>query len=220
MVRVFPPCLLLLAAVLGVVLRPDAARQQTTSVVTQLARLPGLLRSLRLDGLFLTTAIVMWAYVGVATLAQLAGPGTANSPEVMQWVRLATLPACVIVPLLAPLFGRMSSQKRLLIAVAVVAVSVAVAGLASGPYALAAVLAVMTAGVAACAPALVETIAQTSPVHQRGSATAMYGCMLFVGASLAGPTAAAFQHLGFFYAAGEFVAVLVIGWFSATAATR
>lgn len=218
--EVSTPCLLLLAMLLSRVLRPDGVRPRSASVAVQLARLPGLLRNPWLDGLFLTTAVVMWAYVGVTTLAQLAGPGTANNPAMMQWVRLATLPACVAVPLLAPLLGLAPSRIRLLSAVGVIAVAVAAAGLATGPYGLAVALAALTAGVAACAPALVETIAQTSPVHQRGSATAMYGCMLFVGASLAGPTAAAFQHLGFFYAAGGFVAVLVIGWLSATAATR
>lgn len=214
------PGLLLLAALLWRVLRPDTIRPQATSVASQLARLPGLLRVPRLGGLFLTTVMVMWAFVGVTTLAQLAGPGTAGNPAVMQAVRIATLPVCVLVPLLAPLLTRVTSRRRLVAALALVIVAIAGAALATGPYGLAVALAAMTAGVAVTAPALVETIGRASPADQRGSATALYGFTLFVGASLAAPTAAAVHGLGFPLAVVGFAAVLTIGMVSSAAATR
>src|SRR5699024_10195715 len=76
-----------LAAMNRLVLRPDTGPSAGTTVGTELRRLPGLLRHTRLAALYLTTLTVMWVYVGVTTLAQLAGPGTADSPAAMQLVR-------------------------------------------------------------------------------------------------------------------------------------
>lgn len=212
--------LLVLAGLHLRVLRPDIRRKKSASVGTQLVRLPRLLRSARLSGLYLTTITVMWAFVGVSTLAQLTGPGTADHPATMQAVRIATLPACLLIPLLAPALARVPARRRLITALAVTAAAIATAAFATGPYTLAIALAAMTAGVVATAPALVETIGATSQPAQRGSATALYGFTLFVGASLAAPTAVAAQGLGFPTGAAGIAAVLTLGIISATAATH
>lgn len=82
-------------------------------------------------------------------------------------------------------------------------------------------LAVVTLGVAATAPALVETISQASPPDRRGAATALYGFALFVGAGLGAP-AATLVRIPYPARATGFAAVVALGSliaFLATAAT-
>src|SRR5699024_10502045 len=118
-------------------------------------------------------------------------------PAAMQLVRLATLPVFGIVVLLTPLLTRVPAPARLIAALATTTVTVAAAGLTDGPVTLTVTLAVTTAAVTVIAPAMVETIGQESPAGQRGSATAVYGFALFIGASLAAPTATLIQSAGF-----------------------
>lgn len=93
-------------------------------------------------------------------------------------------------------------------------------GLSAGPVTLAVALAVLTAGVIVVAPAMVETLGQTSPADQRGSATAMYGFTLFIDASLAAPTATATQSAGFTVGALVLAGIVAVGLRTATPATR
>lgn len=216
--------LVVLAAVLWRVMLPDARSGRGDSgsrgVTTQLAGLPGLLRQPRLVGLYLGTLSVMFTFVGITTLAQLAGPGTAGHPAVMQVVRAATLPACAIVPLCAPLLARFSGPRRLVAAMTLTVLAAVATATATGPLTLVVTLGALTVGVAATAPALVETIGQASPPEQRGAATALYGFALFVGASLAAPAATAVAGLLYPIAAAGLATIAALGAVSAKLSTR
>jgi len=214
------PALLALAAVNRVVLRADHTTSTSVAVRTALLRLPALLRHPRLLGLYLTTLTVMWVYVGITTLTQLAGPGTATDPAAMQLVRLAVLPTFVFVVLATPLLGRLRGPTRLVAALTVATIAVAATSITGGPVTLALTLAVTTAGVAVIAPAMVETIGATSPAEQRGAATAVYGCTLFLGASLAAPTATALKPAGFTVGSLVLAGILAVGCCAAVLATR
>lgn len=214
--------LVILAGVLWRVMLPDTRARGTSAgsvVSSQLAELPKLLGRRTLVGLYLATMSVMITFVGVTTLVQLAGPGTAGHSAVMQGVRAATLPACVLIPLAAPVLARLSGGRRLVAAMIVVALGAIVTGAASGPVALAFSLGVVTLGVAAAAPALVETISQASPPAQRGAATALYGFALFAGASLGAP-AAAIVNIPYLAIAIGFAAIAALGSLGAFVATR
>lgn len=181
------PVLLIMASVNRMVLHADNHVSTPAPLGTQLCRLPRLFRHSRLVALYVTTLTVIWVYVGVTTLAQLAGPGTADDPATMQLVRLATLPVFLLVVLGIPLLDRAPGATRLVTALLLVTAAIVATGFTNGPITLAVALAVTTAGVAVIAPAVAETIGTTSPAEQRGSATAVYGFTLFVGASLAAP---------------------------------
>ncbi|MGH3502872.1 MAG: MFS transporter [Nocardioidaceae bacterium] len=214
--------LVILAGVLWRVMLPDSRTRGTTAssiVTTQLAALPTLLRRGRLVALYLATLSVMVTFVGVTTLVQLAGPGTAGHSAVMQGVRAATLPACVIVPIAAPLLARLTGARRLVVAMILVALAAVATAAATGPVTLALTLGVMTLGVATTAPALVETISQASPPDQRGAATALYGFALFVGASLGAP-AAVVVNIPYSATATGFAAIAALGSLSAFLATH
>lgn len=216
--------LVILAAVLWKVMLPDALarddERDSARITGQLAGLPRLLGWPRLVGLYLTTLSVMFTFVGVTTLVQLAGPGTAGHPGVMQAVRAATLPACAIVPLAAPLLARLPGPRRLVAAMTLSVLAAAATAAAGGPITLALGLRALTVGVAATAPTLVETIGQTSPPEQRGAATALYGFALFVGASLAAPAATAGANHHYLIAALGRAAVVAVGTVSARLSTR
>lgn len=213
--------LVLLAALLWRVMLPDPARPAATAgsvIFGTLTKLPRLLGRPRLVVLYLVTLTVMFTFVGITTLVQLAAPGTAGHPAVMQNVRAATLPACVLVPLAAPLLARIPGPRRLVVAMVVVAVGAIVTGIAGGAVALALALGVVTIGVAATAPALVENVSRVAPAGQRGAATALYGFTLFVGASLGTPAAAVTDGRYLTIALG-FAAIAALGAFGAALGT-
>ncbi|MGH3446988.1 MAG: MFS transporter [Nocardioidaceae bacterium] len=211
--------LVVLAAVVWQVLLPDigtrAGRRSSHLVTGQLRSLPKLLGQPVLAGLYLAALSVMFTFVGITTLVQLAGPGTADHSAVMQVVRAATLPACVIVPLVTPLLGKVPAPRRLVPATALGVVGAILTGVATGPVSVAIALGVLTIAVAATAPALVETIGQTSPPGQRGAATALYGFALFVGASLGAPAATAVADHTYLIGATIFAGVAALGGVSA-----
>ncbi|MGH3502707.1 MAG: MFS transporter [Nocardioidaceae bacterium] len=216
--------LVILAAVLWKVMLPDtradAGDRRPHRVIAQLAGLPKLLGQSRLAGLYLATLSVMFTFVGITTLVQLAGPGTAGDPAIMQRVRAATLPACAIVPLFAPVLARLPGPRRLIAAMTLVVVAATATGTATGPVTLTLGLGALTIAVAGTAPALVETIGQTSPPDQRGAATALYGFALFVGASLAAPAAAAAAGHSYPVAAVALAGIAALGAVSARLSTR
>nr|WP_248297175.1 hypothetical protein [Streptomyces sp. S1D4-11] len=76
------------------------------------------------------------------------------------------------------------------------------------PLALALLL--FVAAVAAAAPAVVETINATAP-HARGAAVALYGCSMFIGASLGPQLTGALTGLGFGGILRVVAAALVLG---------
>lgn len=195
-------------------------REAPTRVIGRaLVGLPKLLGRKRLVALYVTTTTLMFTFVGIPTLVQLAGPGTAGHPDVMQVVRLATLPACLIVPLAAHALARIPAARRLVGATLLTALATAVTGIVGGPVGLAVSLGVVTLGVATAAPALVETIGVVSPARQRGGATAVYGSTLFVGASLAAP-AAALTDAPYLVTAVGFAVVMAVGSASALFGSR
>lgn len=216
--------LVVLAVVLWRVMLPDARThagvRSSQMVSAQLAGLPRFLRQPQMITLYLATLSLMFTFVGITTLVQLAGPGSAHNPSVMQGVRVATLPALAIVPLAAAVLTKIPRPRRLGGAMILVSLAAAASGLAAGPLTLALALGMLTIAVAATAPALVETITQASPPDQRGGATALYGFALFVGASLAAPAATFASHMSYPSAAIGFAAIAALGTLCATLPTR
>jgi predicted MFS family arabinose efflux permease len=200
--------------------RTHAGVRSSQMVSAQLAGLPRFLRQPQMIALYLATLSLMFTFVGITTLVQLAGPGSAHNPSVMQGVRVATLPALAIVPLAAAVLTKIPRPRRLGGAMILVSLAAAASGLAAGPLTLALALAMLTIAVAATAPALVETITQASPPDQRGGATALYGFALFVGASLAAPAATFASHMSYPSAAIGFAAIAALGTLCATLPTR
>lgn len=221
--------LVLLAGVLRRIMLPDYRSRDTSlpsggrsllTAVASLRNVPALLSLPRLVGLYMASLVVMLTFVAVTTLVQLTGPGTAGDAATMRAVRAATLPACVLAPLAALLLTRVPGRRRLVAMMGLLAASILATGFAGGPVALAVTLGVLTAAVALTGPALVETIAKTGPPQQRGTATALYGFSLFVGASLATPAATALSGISFVPAVLVFVAVAVLGGLAALFGAR
>jgi len=109
--------LVVLAVVLWRVMLPDARThagvRSSQMVSAQLAGLPRFLRQPQMITLNLATLSLMFTFVGITTLVQLAGPGSAHNPSVMQGVRVATLPALAIVPLAAAVLTKIPRPRRL-----------------------------------------------------------------------------------------------------------
>ncbi|MGW7545287.1 MFS transporter [Streptomyces sp. NPDC054770] len=204
------------------VLRP-ARRHGTAGGLGQaFAAMPRLLRRPRLVARYLSTVVLMSSFVAVYTAVAVAGPaGIAGNSAAILALRASALPALVAVPLLAPVLQRLAAPLRAVLAFALAALAVA-AGSFLGPHTvpLAVALLLFVAAVAAAAPAVVETINASAP-HARGAAVALYGCSMFIGASL-GPqlTGVLSGGLGFGGILRAVAAALVLGVLLALPALR
>lgn len=141
----------------------------------------------RLVTLYLATATVLCSFVAVYTGLQLAGPsGLAGQPQALLALRASSLPALVLVALLAPrLSGLGGAVPRVAAALGVAAVAAAMAGPSGISLGLlGAVLFLFVAAIAVAAPGLVEAIGASAGDEARGAAVAIYTFALFVGASL------------------------------------
>ncbi|ADI12733.1 transport integral membrane protein [Streptomyces bingchenggensis BCW-1] len=182
----------------GRVLRPTLRHDTGGGLVQAFAAMPQLVRRPRLAALYLSTVALMSSFVAVYTAVAIAGPpSVAGNSSAILALRAGALPALVAVPLLAPAFQRLVSPLRAVLAFALAALAVATGSFVGGhtvPLAIALLL--FVAAVAAAAPAVVETINATAP-HAGGAAVALYGCSMFIGASLGPQLTGALIGLGF-----------------------
>jgi predicted MFS family arabinose efflux permease len=149
----------------------------------------------RLVALFGAAATFLGAYVSVFTTISLVGPPSiAGNPEALQVLRLATVPALLVIPFLGRVLRRCRPARRGAAAMGVAAMGVAAMGaggsvLSGSLVALSITVLVLVAAIAITASAIVESLlAQVHP-EETGGATALYGSFTFVGAS-AGPALA------------------------------
>lgn len=194
------------------VLRPTPHHGTGGGLRQAFAATPGLLRRPRLVALYLSTVALMSAFVGLYTAVAIAGPpGIAGDSSAILALRASALPALVAVPLLAPVLQRLRAPLRVVLAFALAALAVAAgAFLGSHTVPLAIALLLFVAAVAAAAPAVVETINADVP-HARGAAVALYGCSMFLGASLGPQLTGALTGLGFGGILLVVAAVLALG---------
>lgn len=149
----------------------------------------------RLVALFGAAATFLGAYVSVFTTISLVGPpSNAGNPEALQVLRLATVPALLVIPFLGRVLRRCRPARRGAAAMGVAAMGVAAMGaggsvLSGSLVALSITVLVLVAAIAITASAIVESLlAQVHP-EETGGATALYGSFTFLGAS-AGPALA------------------------------
>lgn len=148
---------------------------------------------------FTRPSLVLFLCAAATPLAGFVALSTAlrgvGQPDTTPLLWAAALPAVALVPVAAPLLARVPAAHR-------VAGALLSAGTASGatallatgggpdPVALGALILVFTLGIAVAAPALVEVIGSAADPAARGAAVALYTFSLFTGASL-GPHLAA-----------------------------
>ncbi|MFF4515011.1 MFS transporter [Streptomyces mirabilis] len=203
------------------VLRPTLRHGTGGGLSQAFAAMPRLLGRPRMVALYLSTVVLMSSFVAIYTAVAIAGPsGIAGNSSAILALRASALPALVAIPVLARLLQRLAAPLRAVLAFALAALTVAAGSFLGGhtvPLALALLL--FVAAVAAAAPAVVETINATAP-HARGAAVALYGCSMFIGASLGPQLTGALTALGFGGILRVVSAALVLGILLALPALR
>jgi predicted MFS family arabinose efflux permease len=203
------------------VLRPTLRHRSGGGLRQAFAAMPRLLGRPRRVALYLSTVALMSSFVAVYTAVAIAGPSSiAGNSSAILALRASALPALVAVPVLAPVLQRLAAPLRAVLAFALAAAAVAAGsflGAHTVPLALALLL--FVAAVAAAAPAVVETINAGAP-HARGAAVALYGCSMFIGASLGPQLTGALTGLGFGGILRVVAAALVLGILLALPALR
>lgn len=153
--------------------------------------LPRILSHWPLLGLYGATAAVLSCYVALFTALQLSNSAAiAGFPGGLQGVRLATVPALILMTVVAGLIHRIPSWRRAsggFVLAALGAATILIAG--PNPVILGAGVVVFAAAIALTAPALVARIVEVSPPGTTAGATAWYGASMFLGGSL-GPVLA------------------------------
>ncbi|TXS35496.1 MFS transporter [Streptomyces sp. uw30] len=180
------------------VLQPTLRHGSGGGLRQAFAAMPRLLGCPRLVALYLSTVALMASFVAVYTAIAIAGPpGIAGNSSAVLALRASALPALVAIPVLAPVLQRLAAPLRTVLAFAPAALAVAAGSFLGGhTVALAIALLLFVAAVAAAAPAVVETI-NAGAAHARGAAVALYGCSMFIGASLGPQLTGALTGLGF-----------------------
>ncbi|MFJ8104793.1 MFS transporter [Streptomyces sp. NPDC096132] len=190
------------------VLRPAPRHCTDGGLLRAFTAMPRLLRRPRLGALYLSTVALMSAFVALYTAVAIAGPPhiAGNSSAILA-LRAGALPALVAVPRLQ----RLLAPQRAVLAFALAALTVAAGSFLGGhTVPLAVALLLFVAAVAAAAPAVVETVNAGAP-HARGAAVALYGCSMFIGASLGPQLTGALTGPGFSGILLAVAAVLVRG---------
>ncbi|MEU9367651.1 MFS transporter [Streptomyces avermitilis] len=203
------------------VLRPTLRHDTGGGLLQAFAAMPRLLRRPRLVVLYLSTVALMSAFVAVYTAVSIAGPPSiAGNSSAILALRASALPALVAVPLLARVLQRLAAPLRAVLAFALAALTVAAGSFLGGhTMPLAVALLLFVAAVAAAAPAVVETINANVP-HARGAAVALYGCSMFIGASLGPQLTGVLTGLGFGGILRVVAVALVLGVLLALPALR
>ncbi|WUD70563.1 MFS transporter [Streptomyces sp. NBC_00510] len=191
------PLFALLAVAARFVLLPTVTEHRT-SIMTAFGVMPKLVSRPRLATLYLATSTLLGGFVAIYTAVSLVGPSSvADDPASLLALRASSLPAMVVIPLLAPVLARLAPLVRVIIGLGAAALAaVAVALMAGSPIALALGLLVFVAAVALAAPALVQVISGEAGPNG-GSATALYAFAMFAGGSIGGQLVGAFTDMGF-----------------------
>ncbi|WP_329362110.1 MFS transporter [Streptomyces sp. NBC_01483] len=203
------------------VLRPTLRHRSGGGLRQAFAAMPRLLGRPRRVALYLSTVALMSSFVAVYTAVAIAGPSSiAGNSSAILALRASALPALVAIPVLAPVLQRLAAPPRAVLAFALAALTVAAGSfLGAHTVPLAIALLLFVAALAAAAPAVVETINAGAP-HARGAAVALYGCSMFIGASLGPQLTGALTGLGFGGILRVVAAALVLGVLLALPALR
>ncbi|WP_371580428.1 MFS transporter [Streptomyces sp. NBC_01314] len=203
------------------VLQPTLRHATGGGLHKAFAAMPRLLGQPRLVALYLSTVALMASFVAVYTAVAIAGPpGIAGNSSAILALRASALPALVAVPVLAPVLQRLAAPLRAVLAFTLATLAVT-AGSFLGGHIVPLVIALLlfVAAIAAAAPAVVETI-NAGAAHARGAAVALYGCSMFIGASLGPQLTGALTDLGFAGILRVIAATLALGLLLAMPALR
>ncbi|WP_229841182.1 MFS transporter [Streptomyces brasiliensis] len=134
--------------------------------------------------LYFATAVLLTGYVALFTLLQLAPPGALlELPGELQGLRLATLPAFVLVVVVAASAHRIPARWRAVGGFVVAALGAGLAAAAT-KSALVGGVVVFAAAIAFTAPAIVERLLQVGASDEPAAITAWYGAFTFLGGSV------------------------------------
>lgn len=158
--------------------------------------LPRVIRRGRMIALYLATAAVLGGYVALFTALQLSdSAAVAGFPGGLQGLRIATLPALVLVTVAASFLYGIPARHRAVAGFLLAATSAAVVATQAATAIVAIGVVVFVAAIALTTPALVARIVEMAAPEQIAGATAWYGAFMFLGGSI-GPVIAASAHGG------------------------
>ncbi|CBH50582.1 putative integral membrane protein [Prescottella equi 103S] len=162
--------------------------------------------------LYLATAAVLGGYVALFTTLQLSDSAVvAGFPGGLQGLRIATLPALVLVTVAASFLYGVPARHRAVAGFLLAAISAAVVATQAATAIVAIGVVVFVAAIALTTPALVARIVEIAAPEQTAGATAWYGAFMFLGGSI-GPVIAASAHRGnLTVAACVVVAITLLG---------
>jgi predicted MFS family arabinose efflux permease len=188
MVFVFSAIALAACAVAVVALVPDRPSTQPSPDTHPFRAIPRVLARGRMLALYGSAATLLGGYAGVFTTISLVGPSDIIAdPQTLQTLRLGTLPALIMVPLLGKVLHRWGAGVRGSGSLALAAVfAVAASALDGSTIALGFSVFLFIAAIAAAAPAIIEAVVAIARPGESGGATALYGFFMFLGGS-AGP---------------------------------
>ncbi len=158
--------------------------------------LPRVIRHGRMIALYLATAAVLGGYVALFTTLQLSDSAVAAGfPGGLQGLRIATLPALVLVTVAAIFLHGVPARHRAVAGFLLAAISAAVVATQAATAIVAIGVVVFVAAIALTTPALIARIVEIAAPEQTAGATAWYGAFMFLGGSI-GPVIAASAHRG------------------------
>lgn len=177
------------AGVLAVTLTEGAVASVPMSQA--LLVLPRVIRRGRMIALYLATAAVLGGYVALFTALQLSDSAVvAGFPGGLQGLRIATLPALVLVTVAASFLHGIPARRRAVAGFLLAATSAATVAIQAATAVIAVGVVVFVAAIALTTPALVARIVEVAAPEETAGATAWYGAFMFFGGSI-GPVIAA-----------------------------
>ncbi|NKV32938.1 MFS transporter [Rhodococcus hoagii] len=177
------------AGVLAVTLTEGAVASVPMSQA--LLVLPRVIRRGRMIALYLATAAVLGGYVALFTALQLSdSAAVAGFPGGLQGLRIATLPALVLVTVAASFLHGIPARRRAVAGFLLAATSAATVAIQAATAVIAVGVVVFVAAIALTTPALVARIVEVAAPEETAGATAWYGAFMFFGGSI-GPVIAA-----------------------------
>jgi len=176
---------LLTAGLLAVALIHRAGSLARASIAAALRPMLGLVR---LPRLVLTSPALLTLLFSFVVMYEALGPELRQSYGLAEadllLVRMAGLPGMLLAPLAGPLVVRFGPGRIASTGLAIGALGLTAEAVAPNLAVLIAASGVFVAGIAAAAPAL-NALVQAAAGEARGAAMALYGFLLFCGASLA-----------------------------------
>lgn len=196
------------AAVLGALL--DHGSSTSVPVIQAFAVLPRIIRRGRMFALLIATAAVLGAYVSLFTALQLSDSvEVAEFPGGLPGLRVATLPALVLVTVLSVSLQGISARRRAVSGFSIAAVGAGIVAFGNSTPAVAGGVIVFVAAIALTTPALVARIVEMATPTETAAVTSWYGAFMFLGAGI-GPAIAAPAQRGSLTVALILVIVLTL----------